>query len=149
MNMKDLKKTAPKLSEINSEKPFKVPEGYFDEFPVKMSDRVHQPEKREEYQRSPAFPRPYYLVSAFFVAAIIAVAILLFKPSKTSWKLTTYEVSEVIDQDIYHYNEDALADVLEQEGNTLNKQNDGLSKEDIINYLIDEDIPLNDIIDAL
>ena len=147
--MKDFKKIAPELSKTNNKNPFNVPDGYFDSFPVRMSDRIHQQEKQEVYRHTVPVLKPYYIIGTVFTAVLITVVFLLIWPVKTIHEPTRYEVARFVDDDIYHYSEDAIIETLQKQDKPSANYRNKSDKEEIIDYLINENISLDEIIDAL
>jgi hypothetical protein len=135
----------------NRENPFKVPEGYFDRFPMKMANRL-QEERQIRHFPFPALLRPVPLVAAFATLVIIAVfgyKLFIQQPEQLSQdEISSFVYQEgIIDEldedDILHYSGIASAD-------STGIRNPNTEENNVIqHYLIDEDIELNEIIDEL
>jgi hypothetical protein len=138
-----------KLNEIPDNNPFKVPENYFEEVNRKIisvtSGYNLDVKKRGLYNRF----RPYFLIAASVAGFILLsyAAIKLFVPDRINTQLSEVinkENSEsyINDVDILSLEEDASSMVLSEEGPDVNKK-------EIIDYLLLENIEINDIYEQL
>jgi hypothetical protein len=138
-----------KLNDIPEKNPFKVPDNYFEEVNRKITSVTsgfdHEVRKISLYNRF----RTNLLIAASVAGFILIsfAAIKLLTPDKKS-----SEVSEVLhemnpdsyinDIDISSLEEDASSFVLSEEGPDV-------SKKDIIDYLLLNNVDLNDIYEKL
>lgn len=138
-----------KLNEIENKNPFKVPDGYFEEANRKIISATSG--FSEEIRMTSVFSRfkSYFLIAASITGFIILSysAIKLFGPDKSNIQLsevtnTEFSQSYINDIDINTLEENASALVFNVEGP------DASSKE-IIDYLIMENIDINDIYEQL
>jgi hypothetical protein len=138
-----------KLNEIPEKNPFKVPENYFEEANRRIISATsgYKNEVRETglYSRF----RPYFLIAASVTGFILI--------SYSALKLVTHDkistqVSEAMNEenpdsfindiDILTIEEDASSIILSEEERDVNKA-------DIIEYLLSENIEINDIYEQL
>lgn len=138
-----------KLKEIPDKNPFKVPENYFEEFNGKIisvtSGSAMERGKIGLYYRL----RPYFLIAASVAGFILLsyTAIKLLTPPVTDSgesEVTTNEYSDyyINNFDINALEENAALLVIPEDGAELNKT-------EIIDYLLLENIELNDIYEQL
>ncbi len=138
-----------KINDIPGKSPFKVPENYFEEVNRKI---LSETSDRKEVKSSSSLLirlRPYLAIAAsvagFIIISFIAVNLLTTKNQNLN-------ISEIIsegsielyinDIDLYSLEENAaLSATTELES--------GVSKEEIIDYLISENIDINDIFEQL
>ena len=153
--MKEIKKIAPNLSKINKGKHFTLPEGYFDSFHVRLKEKIRDQKDKGAYQRHVLTLKPYIAIAAVFLGLVILgrVSYELLNKSGSGTNLGSDEVAALIEDDIYHYSEDLIIDVIYMKESKsvhdgMESKND-VNTDDIIDYLIDENIDLLDIIEAL
>ena len=136
--MKDIK-------EISEKNPFRVPENYFEEVNKKIISTTAE-QNAERLKISPYRKLRPYLAVAASVALLVALsyaAIHVFSPKNNNPVLPEITLSEFSD----HYLNDI--DLLTLEQNTAIAENfyvsPDLSSSDIIDYLIFENIDINEI----
>jgi hypothetical protein len=138
-----------KLNDIPDKSPFKVPENYFEEVNRKIisatSGSADEVKKITFYSRF----RTSFLVAASFAGLVLLsyTAIKLLTPDKSNKQVSEvlHEISPdayINDIDISAIEDDASSLVLSDEGPEV-------SKSDIIDYLLSENIELNDIYEHL
>ena len=138
-----------KLNIIPDKSPYKVPEGYFEEVNRKIisvtsgNDQVVL--KAGLYNRF----RPYFLAAASVTGFIIISysAIRLLTPDRinshgTEAVFEEYSATFIDDIDIFSLEEDAASLFITEEESDINKT-------DIIDYLLLENIEINDIYEEL
>lgn len=124
---------------FKKELPFSVPESYFENFPVRLRDRL-------ETERKPGFPgktyrilRPQLAIAATFAAFIVlSYAIIKFSLDKNRQTESAQEYTEIIDYYIYDFDDESIMAVFTEESN-LNYLNHTFEEEEIINYLSEDD----------
>lgn len=138
-----------KLEDIPEKNPFRVPENYFEDLNKRIlsatSGSEIKPKKINAFSRF----RTTLLVAAS-VAGLVLISYSAVKLLTTDKK--TIRVTEVLNEvspdsyvndiDLSSLEENASSLVLSEEGS-------GVSKKDIIDYLVLDDIDLNDIYDQL
>ena len=131
------------------ENPFTVPAGYFDRFPVNITERIHEENK---VKHLPLFLRPSSLAAAA-VFLIIAGVLGYRYLTGTSNELTNEEISTYVYQEgiIDEVEVDELIDnphfALNSDTTTYQKYD--TEKTEIQNYLLEEGIEDSDIINEL
>jgi hypothetical protein len=138
-----------KLNDIPDKSPFKVPENYFEEVNRKIisatSGSDNEVKKITFYNRF----RTGFLVAAsvagFVLISYTAIKLLTPEKSNTQVSEVLYEINPdayINDIDISAIEEDASSLVLSDEGPEV-------SKSDIIDYLLSENVEINDIYERL
>lgn len=138
-----------KLNNIPNKNPFKVPDNYFEEVNRKIisatSGAEHEVRKISVYNRF----RTRLLIAASVTGIILisysALKLFTHKKESTDVSAALYGVtteSYINDIDISSIEEDASTLVLKEEGPDV-------SKKDIIDYLIRENIEISDIYEQL
>ncbi|MBU0764208.1 MAG: hypothetical protein KJ607_05170 [Bacteroidetes bacterium] len=134
------------LLKISKDNPFRIPDGYFDEFPEKMRKRLESGNYRTyRWNLFPAL-KPYFVLGiATVVFALITYTAVKFLTVKDIKILTTEEIAEMFQQDPYDIDgymvEELWAEIADSvivtteigdtTGNTTNE---------IIEYLLDNEI---------
>ena len=146
---KELHKLSPTLAAIPKTNPFSVPEGYFDNLPGAVQNKIKASQKRT---------RPLYLASWKISLAAASIALLMvtwmvFGPSPDS--LPTYSLDEFSAEEIHSLfaNDDnfeldesmIVASYIESEA-VWDGEDPSLVDEEVIEYLIENDIELDLII---
>lgn len=138
-----------KINEISDNNPFKVPENYFEEVNRKIISVTSVYGKQEKkiglYNRF----RPYFLIAASVTGFILLsyTAVNLLIPGKLNLPVSQVMFGEspelyMNDIEIFTLEEDALSLVLSEEGPDVDET-------DIIDYLMLENIEINDIYEPL
>lgn len=138
-----------KLDEIPDKNPFKVPENYFEEANRRIISATsgYKNEVREAglYSRF----RPYFLIAASVTGFILI--------SYSALKLVTHDkVSTQVSEAIYEVNPDSYINdidilTIEEDASSLilYEEESDVTKADIIEYLLSENIEINDIYEQL
>jgi hypothetical protein len=138
--MSNLKKIAPKLSEINKEQPFGVPKNYFDDFPARLHAKI-EAEKHAPLQKQNSVIR--YLKPALGLAAGFAMIFLIvywpiksFLPAYLA-KKESYIEQTTNNEDIYlsyieKLDESSFFSLLNGNGESILT---GFNDEDLLSYI--------------
>jgi hypothetical protein len=139
-----------KLNDIPAENPFKVPDDYFEEVNRKIisttTGRDYDVKKIRLYDRI----RPYLLIAAS-VAGFILISYAGMK-LLTPYKTKNSQISEVLkDENPDSYMNDIDIYSLEENASSLNLSEEGpeVSKTDIIEYLLLDNVEIIDIYEQL
>jgi len=90
----DMKRFAPKFSEVNKTDPFTIPESYFDELPGLIADKCSANEtKSTAYKRNIIFTPKFYIPLAIGVSVIAVLFIVYFIPEMKVKKNNTLELA--------------------------------------------------------
>ena len=71
--MDDINKIKPELSKIKKDKHFRIPDGYFDDFSVRLGERIHRESDAGFYERYILTLKPYLAIAALFIGMIIPI----------------------------------------------------------------------------
>jgi hypothetical protein len=144
--MEEGKKIPTRLQEVNKENSFSVPKGYFDDFQKRMQERIHAEQglKKPE-QVSRVIPRIAWITA---VAAIFVIGFFVARNiigTDTSQSLSQEDIAYALEQEILELDEVVLMSNIHEMDM---EQGNGYTDE-VILYLIDEDIELDKIVNEL
>jgi hypothetical protein len=146
--MKEPENTQIKLSDINKENPFGVPERYFEDFSAQLQDRIQAEKKASGHLRYLPVLKPYLAAASIVVAAFLAG--LYYFNNQPGMKAERFhaEVSRTVEQELYSISEETILEVFDEVVSEPSAGN-SVSSGDAINYLMNEDLNEQDLIDAL
>ncbi|HEX2394399.1 MAG TPA: hypothetical protein VHI78_03590 [Bacteroidales bacterium] len=121
--------------------PFKVPDGYFETFPDKLVTKL--PEKQVKQNQFDIIALNRYAAAAILViVAVISVYLILRNPSDNIEQSPLQsEISVLVENDIYSFNEEMIYEAI----NSYEAPN----SEEVIDYLLNEDLNESELINAL
>lgn len=162
---KELREIAPMLSEIPKYNPFAVPGDYFEELPSRIQERVIENRRSSWSEQLAWLFRPQFALAAV-VIAIVAITVFLLvnnngKENKMEVPIAdnstvhdsvssdSLSVSE--EEALYSMDESALVETLENEQATTNETTTANSdnEDDIVTYLVENDIDVASIVNEL
>jgi hypothetical protein len=130
------------LDEISSGNPFLVPEGYFENLPVKINSQLTaQPALLKQVRRIPRLV--YYAAAAIMLAVAIIGGRQLFFTSSAHETLQA-EISQLVEEEIYSIQEEAIIEAM-----TVENDEQGAANNETIEYLMNEDLNETDLINEL
>lgn len=135
-NDNELKKSAPYLASLEKKNSFQAPEGFFEDLPSKIEDKIQAAttEKKHTYLS-------LHYVKYAVAAVVLLVAGYYFYPSKTVPQknaFTAWNVDSLTDDELL----DEWGDFpIEYETETVVSNDDA----DMINYLIDNKVDVTEI----
>ena len=141
----ELKENAPTLSSIKRKNIFSVPHGYFEELPAKIKEQCIE-EDHYKVNRILRLIKPRSIAAAASVI-LIAISLLVYNPENSNEQLalqnfTNEEIREYLFTGaIYEMNEEDLIIELLKTDNVGGFE-DNINDEEIIEYLLDDDIDL-------
>ena len=148
--MKALKKIAPNLRNIKKENIFRVPEGYFEEFPGRMMERITRQEERQQivhpFRRF--FRRPLAVAAAIMVFAILGYLSIRYLISDgVNQQVSSQEIAEYIEYYASDLDEEFYYEVLDEID--VDETADQGYDEIVIDYLLDQGVDYQSIIENL
>ena len=129
--MEELKNIAPHLSQLPKKNAFTAPEGYFDDLPSIIQDRVIAQTKTKSRNFSPV-----WVFSTLGVVSVLCVLFFIGKSPELHTSISEQEASAYINENLeQEFDETLLADELITSYNkTLN------SEENLEEYILNQDI---------
>ena len=146
-DLEELKKMAPTLPSLKKENHFSVPSNYFDEFPMKVKSKIDA-EENASSSFSFAWLFNYKLLTPIGVCAIIILGTLFFNSPTQTLKLkelTAYEIEQSLEYYGYPSIDDEFLAVLYSEDNNDSEDQEELSEEEIVNYLLEEEVDVSQL----
>ncbi len=152
--MNNIDKTNNMLEQMAKGNPFRTPDGYFDNFSVRMSDKISEVENI----RKPWFEwvRPQITVYLAFSSVVILFAVGIKMYQANNKPISSHEFAEVMEYSIISDMDDSeIIKRLDEANNKLLLSKDSIAKikdgdaKTLINYLSKEDIDINAIEDVL
>ena len=129
--MEELKNIAPYLSQLPKKDVFTAPEGYFDDLPSIIQDRViaHTKTKSRNFA-------PVWIFSTLGVASVLCVLFFLSKSPEETTSITKQEASAYVNENLeQEFDETLLADeLITSDNKTLT------SEENLEEYILNQDI---------
>jgi hypothetical protein len=134
---------------MNRENPFRVPDGYFERFPIKIAERIAEENQSKVIRFAPLLkPAPMLAIAATLITIAVVSYKIVHKPTDTfeQDEISNYVyqegiIDELSDEEILDYSDFADAD------STFHKSDSETTH--IQNYLLDEDVDINDIINEM
>ncbi|HKL08004.1 MAG TPA: hypothetical protein VJ896_04465 [Bacteroidales bacterium] len=136
---------------IENKNPFSVPEGYFENFPSRIQEKIVS-ETRETNRIKQLFHviKPQlalgFMIVGFALIAITAIDTIMSNRVKSSVSNEVY--TRIIEVDASEYSEQQFIDILLEEEKKSNEQQKEETDE-YIHYLMDEGIDYGTLIDEL
>lgn len=146
--MKNFNKKLEKLKGNNN--PFSVPEGYFENFPTRIQERIVSENKEHAWiLKLFRYVKPQFALGFMIIAfAAIAISTVNFILSNRSTKIDSDYYTRILEVDPSEFSEQHFIDVLVDDEKKIDEE----KKEETdyyINYLVDEDIDYGTLIDEL
>ena len=147
-------KISTKLSEKKNENPFLVPDGYFESFSSRFQDRLAEERKKEE--RSLYLVLKPYIYTVSSVAAILILTFIFYKTfvdKGNTTVLSNSEIASIFEEDVYDlegtYLSDNYSDEIEADDLMFLDEDDPSYEDEIIQYLLDENVEIESIVNEL
>jgi len=147
--MKNFNEELEKIK-ANSKNPFSIPEGYFEDFPTRMQERIISENKEYKWMiKLFRYIKPQFALGFMIIAfAAIAYSTANFILSNRGNGIDSGLITRTIEVDPSEFTEQHFIDVLLEDEKKIEEQ----KKEETdfyINYLVDEDIDYGTLIDEL
>lgn len=138
--LEEITEEAPILSNIPKYNPFVVPTGYFDELPTIIQERcIQNRPARTIIEWLMLLIKPRFV---FPTLAVIIIAFVTFHYLNTSKIIPVNEVAEVltIEDQLQNIDESTIIDALSADASIGSETPDDSEQEDIVNYLLDNNV---------
>jgi hypothetical protein len=137
------------LKDISKENPFKVPENYFDEVNRKIISATAGYEAEENKKATIRRINPFLAVAASVAVLVLfsVTALLFFKGDNSKETMPEITLSEFVDNYLPDIDVLTLENSVAEKGDFLEKS--GLSKSDLVDYLVIENIEISEIYEKL
>ncbi len=128
--------------------PFKVPEGYFDQFAERLQARMQDEKERSWTSRTYQLIRPQLAIAAIIIGimAISYTGIRIMLNERTT-EPSMMEIAYALDNYLYDINDDLLINTILDEDIEIEWINGGYESDDIMDYLIEEEIDYTNLVD--
>lgn len=137
-----------RLDDLNRELPFSVPDKYFDNFAVRLQERMHTDTKQGLFRKTYELVRPQLALAAAIAALAVigyfSVRMIMNESTQTN---NDVEITDVIDYYFDDFDDDIIISTLVEENN-INWLNTSMENDDILDYLSEENnIDYTELID--
>jgi len=145
----ELKKMAPTLSSLKKGNHFSVPQDYFDEFPINLKNRIDEQESTST-KFSLAWLFNYQVLAPISSLIVIMILGLIYGTPEKSVELEDLSANEIeLSLEYYGYpsiDDEILAELYTEESNNIESiSKEELSEEEIIDYLLEENVDVSQI----
>lgn len=133
-----MKEIANELPGAEKKNNFSVPDGYFDEFPLRMQEKIHQQRERYVFSLTDLFRKPAYVV-AFAAVLLLLISIPLslsiVNRQQMNQQIAYHEI-EMAELDYFDISEEMLIEALSANGEIAIEIIDETDQE-IMDYVLD------------
>ncbi len=147
------KKNIPDLENLSKEAPFIVPEAYFDNFPGRLMEKIHKENEKQEPKKSirlNTFINPQLSIAASLILfAILSYFTITYVLNSKHNQNTSQYFAELVENEIEDYDLLLLMEALD-ETSEFDLENFYIEEDEvIIDYLVSEEIDIEQIIEEL
>ena len=126
-----------------------MPENYFENFSVRLSERLHEKNSPEFITRLIPVLKPYFAIAIIAIVILLTARIFIFQPGKRDINsLKSYEITANIEDNIFYYSEETIIEAVYPDFESSSPDED-LTNEEIIEYLINDDVSIDEILNAI
>ena len=147
------KNNKPDLENLSKEAPFVVPEGYFDNLPGRLMEKIHEENKKQEQKNSirlNTFFNPQLSIAASLILfAILSYFTITYVLNSKHKQDTSQYFAELVENEIEDYDLLLLMEALDEANNFYLEEYNIELDEEIIDYLVSEEIDIEQIIEEL
>jgi len=145
----ELKNIAPNLNMIGKKLPFGVPDGYFENLPANLNKRIQEDSKTPHPVIRLSYLKPYLAAATILFAVFIAGTYLINKQTdRKSTERFSMELSRVVEEELYSISEEMILEAMESDHDYVTNDNDD-NTDEMIDYLMNEDLNAEELLDAL
>jgi len=155
-NEENLEKEAPLLASIPKRNPYRVPEGYFDELPAAIMEKCRQSTAAPQRANKIFWLfRPQWMMAVF--VGVVGLTFLLRHDTPQSYevmasKLSDSAIYQNLQNNIDYVDVNELEDVVQSDNNATvapMRSDSTSNQEDIVKYLMNNNVNASDIEDEL
>lgn len=149
-HVEELKKLAPFLSQKQKNgSPFEVPESYFDELPSRIQERLAT-SAQESWL---SILKSWLSIRNLAITSGLVVAFILIQPyigaDKKVPTISSDDLMALIDEGVIDFDEDVIYDAYAGSANIEIETSTNIDDEEIIDYLMDEEVDVEGNYDEL
>lgn len=133
------------LDQMKKTSPFKVPENYFDQFPLLLQEKLEKKQKTEGWGYKFYRILKSHLALDSSIAGILVIGFIgykLFSPAVEKNQLTPAEKKQAIEYEVYSTDYGTIIDNMDHSKNVEIKGSDNSAEksDEIIEYLVGENV---------
>lgn len=128
--------------------PFQVPENYFENFPERLGEKIHSRELHPVGEKRILTFKPYLAAAVLIIVALIS-GTLIFRNINEKRAIQNFhaEISQTVERELYYISEETILEAMDY--TDYQEEITGPDGEgEIIDYLMQEDIPYDEIMDV-
>lgn len=146
----ELKDLAPFLSQKKKDAaPFEVPADYFEELPMRVQERIATPAQEGWL----SMIKSWLSIRNLAIASGLVVAFILVQPyigvDKKTPTISSDDLMALIDEGVIDFDEDVIYDAYAGTDNIEIETSTNIDEEEIIDYLMDEEVDVEGNYDEL
>ena len=148
MSMNEQIKNNDFPGEAGKELPFKAPDGYFDQFTERLQSRMQQEKQLSWMGRTYQLIRPQLAMAAIIIGFVVisytGIRIIL---NDRITEPSIMEIAYALDDYLYDMDDELLISTIIEEEIEIGWINGGYESDDIMDYLMEEEIDYTNLID--
>jgi len=121
--------------------PLKAPSGYFESFPERLYEKIHSQDETRTVKGIITW-MPYLAAAVIIIAALVAGS-LIFSKGKGNVDFNS-QISQAVEHELYSISEAAILEVMSEP-----QQASEVETDEIIDYLVNEDVRYEDLLNGL
>jgi len=137
----EMKNSFPNLSKISRENPFTVPKDYFESLPAMIQEQCVKSGYSLRNKIYVKILKPHYIMMVSL--ALILTGLMVYKPIEQHFSNHSISTNESYTEDyllnVENIDEDQIAEAISDDSNSV-------TSDDIVNYLLEDDLNNNDLI---
>ncbi len=139
-----------RLDQIPKDYPFKVPEGYFEDFTARLNQRISEEETLESLKIKrpvPVFRSRLALAAAILALAAFSVVAVRYILNRNILQESHLNYASIVEQNIENYDIGQLSDEYTENMKEDTLRNNSAYSDAVITYLINDDVDLGLLIE--
>lgn len=123
--------------------PFKVPEGYFEKFPEKLDEKILN--SGQVKIKTSVLQIKRYLAAAAIIIAVLTAATLILRTERPGESLNE-QISQAIEMELHNIPESVILEMVAGSSSGITEVR---SQEEIIDYLLNESLQYEDLLNGM